>query len=272
MCFSSRECQIEDWPVHRTSCQLHPLQPTVAEKGVTFDETIDTDCCVLKSVHALQISTASKSRPRPIVSDAVTSYDNVHTDCNASDNDVISTTCVDKGHSKCVREVSPKAENSEAIIIRSVKNLDVHCAIQAIKSEEQIVAPRCNNASDVPQGSGPFQITVRCGSDSFLIPLQRSWSSEEMFHEILSAVKIVPEKLRLISSGKQITAENLLWAVDQSKPVFLAIGEKAESEDGLDAEDIAVVMKQLAVERNVAVRALRQTGDVVDAILFIANK
>lgn len=85
-------------------------------------------------------------------------------------------------------------------------------------------------------------------------------------------MKIIPEKLRLICCGKQITAENLLWAVNRSKPVFLAIGEKAENEDGLDAEDISVIMKQLTVERNVAVRALRQTSDLVDAILLIANK
>lgn len=285
LAFSSRECQIEDWPSHRSSCQL--IQTTSTQKVVTFDETRDTDCCVLKSEHAVQSSIADKSRCHQIVAKAMTSdmtspitsdvsfkqADYMHAECNSSDHEGdVTDTCVDKERVTCVGETLSKTENSEAIKIKSVKNLDVHCPIQNIQNEQQVVSPRSNDTAGVAPAIDRFQITVRSGSDSLIVPLQRSWSAEEILCEISSVVKIIPEKLRLISSGKQITAENLLWAVSRSKPIFLAIGEKAENEDGLDAGDISVITKQLMVERNVAVRALRQTSDLVDAILLIANK
>ncbi len=49
-------------------------------------------------------------------------------------------------------------------------------------------------------------------------------------------------------------------------------GERAESEEGVDSMDIDVIMKQLSVDRNTAVKALKNTGDVVDAIFEISNK
>ncbi len=49
-------------------------------------------------------------------------------------------------------------------------------------------------------------------------------------------------------------------------------GECAESEEGVDSMDIDVIMKQLSVDRNTAVKALKNTGDVVDAIFEISNK
>lgn len=49
-------------------------------------------------------------------------------------------------------------------------------------------------------------------------------------------------------------------------------GEQAENEDGVDVGDIEVIMKQLHVDRNTAVKALKNTGDVVDAIFEISNK
>ena len=49
-------------------------------------------------------------------------------------------------------------------------------------------------------------------------------------------------------------------------------GEQTENEDGVDVGDIEVIMKQLHVDRNTAVKALKNTGDVVDAIFEISNK
>lgn len=53
--------------------------------------------------------------------------------------------------------------------------------------------------------------------------------------------------------------------------VFQAFGEEAEDETGLDIRDIEVLMDQLTVERNVAVKALRKTGDLIDAILYVSD-
>ena len=58
----------------------------------------------------------------------------------------------------------------------------------------------------------------------------------------------------------------------KDKAVFQAIGEVAENEDGLESGHIDCIMTRLGVDRNQAVKALRQTGDVVDAILYLGNK
>ena len=49
-------------------------------------------------------------------------------------------------------------------------------------------------------------------------------------------------------------------------------GEQSENEDGVDARDVEIIMNQLHVDRNAAVKALKTTGDVVDAIFEISNK
>ena len=66
-------------------------------------------------------------------------------------------------------------------------------------------------------------------------------------------------------------ADSMRGAV-KNRAVFQVIGEKAEDEGGVCAGDIAVLMRQLAVERNAAVRALKQEGDVLDAIIHLAHK
>lgn len=205
--FSSRECQIEDWPSHRSSCQLQLHQTTSTEKVVTFGETKDTDCCVLKLNHAVQSSIADKSRCHQIVAEAMTSAvtsavtsamtsaetsavtsdtsfkqaDCMHAECNSSDHEGdVTDTCVDKKHVTCVGETLCETENSDVIKIKSVKNLDVHCPIQTIQNKELVVSPRSSNTAGVAPSSDCFQITVRSGSDSLIVPLQRSWSAEEM--------------------------------------------------------------------------------------------
>ena len=61
-------------------------------------------------------------------------------------------------------------------------------------------------------------------------------------------------------------------SVIANKAVFQVIGEQAASGAGLDTRDIDVLMQQLNVERNVAIQALRRKGDLMDAMLDVANK
>ena len=89
--------------------------------------------------------------------------------------------------------------------------------------------------------------------------------------EHFSRVLHIPlERLKLIHKGQLQTQYNIMERLKQNS-VYLAFGEMNESEDGLEAEDIELIMKQLSVERNVAIRALRKTNCVIDAILEIGN-
>ena len=53
----------------------------------------------------------------------------------------------------------------------------------------------------------------------------------------------------------------------------MVTGERCEDERGVDQGDVEVVMRQLDVDRNSAVKALKHAGgDVVDAMLNLGNK
>lgn len=89
--------------------------------------------------------------------------------------------------------------------------------------------------------------------------------------QIISDQLSIPvSKLKLINKGKIATCDNIKDMLF-NKAVFLAFGEIAESEDDLEQSDIDLIVKQLNVDRNLAIKSLRKTGNVVDAIIEIGN-
>ncbi|XP_022800337.1 N-lysine methyltransferase SMYD2-B-like [Stylophora pistillata] len=89
--------------------------------------------------------------------------------------------------------------------------------------------------------------------------------------QIISDHLSIPvSKLKLIHRGKIATSDNVKDMLF-NKALFLAFGEISESEDGLEQSDIDLIVKQLNVERNLAIKCLRKTGNVVDAIIEIGN-
>lgn len=92
------------------------------------------------------------------------------------------------------------------------------------------------------------------------------------FQQISDFLRIPVGKLKLIHKGKMVLPENVNTFLTNNGALFLAFGEVSECEDGLDKNDIDLLIKQLNVERNVAVKALRRTGTLLDAIFDIGNK
>ncbi len=135
----------------------------------------------------------------------------------------------------------------------------------------------CNNdiCDDLPvlDNSDLTKITVvvKANKQKHHIDLQEHLTAADIIKIFAYNLQIPFDKLKLIHKGKFITEKNIKDFV-KNKAVFQAFGEKAESEEGLQSEDIDILMKQLSVDRNVAVKALKKEGDVVDAILHITNK
>ncbi|XP_071951673.1 uncharacterized protein [Antedon mediterranea] len=112
-------------------------------------------------------------------------------------------------------------------------------------------------------------IVIKCHKEKIKVNISKHWNGEEILNHISVAIKI--KKLKLIHKGRIMNADNVLECVRENA-LFQAIGEKNEDEDGLNSSDIDCIVAQAKVNRNEAVRALRRTGDVVDAILYISNK
>lgn len=100
--------------------------------------------------------------------------------------------------------------------------------------------------------------------------VQTTDNGKAILQVISDSVSIPVSKLKLVHKGKMATCDNIRDIL-YNKALFLAFGEISESEDGLEKADVDLIVKQLGVERNLAVRVLRRTGNVLDAIIEIGN-
>lgn len=103
----------------------------------------------------------------------------------------------------------------------------------------------------------------------FEIP--KAWRGGDVFRYFSHKLGIPLENIRCIHKGKLLNEDTVLEKITNGA-VFLVPGETGEDESKLNVDHIDLVMKQLNVDRNEAVRALNLQSDVTDALLYIANK
>lgn len=93
---------------------------------------------------------------------------------------------------------------------------------------------------------------------------------DSILQVISDSVSIPKSKLKLIHKGKIATSDNIKEMLFD-KALFLAFGEISESEEGLEKADIDLIVEQLGIDRNLAIKTLRKTSNVLDAIIEIGN-
>jgi hypothetical protein len=101
---------------------------------------------------------------------------------------------------------------------------------------------------------------------------QPDLSKSDQFNLIANHIHIPSDRLKLIYKGKRYTKENWHDLTLVSNMIFLSIGEQNEDDANIDLNDIECIMKQLKVDRNTAIRALKVHSNVIDAILYLGNK
>uniref|UniRef100_W5NC69 MYND-type domain-containing protein n=1 Tax=Lepisosteus oculatus TaxID=7918 RepID=W5NC69_LEPOC len=150
---------------------------------------------------------------------------------------------------------------------------DVDCFVSH-SAETQLTMPAPLSEQDNIMGLNMLDhavtVKVKHNKSKHTMVISEGTNGEECFSLISSRLQIPQEKMRLISKGKVIHKDNILNFLKENA-LFQAFGEQAECEDGLDQRDIEVLMSQLSVERNIAVRALHKTGDLIDAIFYISD-
>ncbi len=128
--------------------------------------------------------------------------------------------------------------------------------------------PTCSKAT-----GQTFEITVKANREKLKIPIHSSWDGNEIMKYLSHALRIPLDKLKVIHKGKYCTSEIILGVVQKDTAVLMVLGERAEDCEGLEPKDVDILMKQVTVGRNDAIRALKHTrGDLVDAILHLPNK
>ncbi|KAL3878469.1 hypothetical protein ACJMK2_030814 [Sinanodonta woodiana] len=130
----------------------------------------------------------------------------------------------------------------------------------------------CTDVPELDPNQSRCQIFVKYNKVKHKIYIQKSWTGSEIYKVLSHELKIPLEKLKVIHKGKLLSVECIGEAVEESA-VLQAFGEMAASDEGLDKRDVGVMMQQLKLERNEAIKALRKTkGDLIDAIIEAGKK
>ena len=102
------------------------------------------------------------------------------------------------------------------------------------------------------------------------LQIQSTWNGDDVFKFIACKLHIAVDRLKLIHKGALLTRDTICTHI-KPKALFRAIGEPCEDESGVDVDEIDVIMSKLDVSRDRAVRALKESDDVLDAMLRIGN-
>ncbi|KNC99610.1 uncharacterized protein SPPG_04997 [Spizellomyces punctatus DAOM BR117] len=82
-------------------------------------------------------------------------------------------------------------------------------------------------------------------------------------------ISSTPAHMRKVHAGRKLSPTST-FADFPVCTTLLALGPRDENPDGCHPRDIEVLMAQLGVDRNTAIKALRNNGfDLVDAILHL---
>lgn len=137
---------------------------------------------------------------------------------------------------------------------------------------QQICLPssRESNETENVTEKETVKIVIKLNKVKHELTVSTSDNGNSILQVISDSVSIPISKLKLIHKGKIATSDNIKDMLF-NKSLFLAFGEISESEEGLEKTDIDLIVKQLDVDRNLAIRTLRKTGNVLDAIIEIGN-
>lgn len=114
-------------------------------------------------------------------------------------------------------------------------------------------------------------IVVKANKQKQTVSIQDDWDGETVYHILSHHLQVPVDKMKIIHKGKILRADNIREFICK-KAVFQVFGERAEDASGVDDRDIELMMRQLNISRNEAIAALKEYGDVIDAMLQVGHK
>jgi hypothetical protein len=166
-----------------------------------------------------------------------------------------------KQQTKTLGELTKVKENEKCV--------DSHDGKRDLSRNDE-VEEYCHEPTTSKNDISNVVVYVKYAKEKHKVQLRLPCTGVQVIEHFSRILHVPVERLKLIHKGKLQTESTILESLKPNS-VFLAFGEVAESEDGLEAEDIELIMKQLSVERNVAIKALRKTNSLIDAIFEIGN-
>ena len=252
--FSSKQCQVRHWQCHKPACEdfrKDSVHVSSSESSKYYkarhesDVPLSTECS--GNVLFLNSSLPDDS-PRTIENNKEGGAQESHRSSTfiSYKNSVSKTECQEHGEQTC--ECNQQSSLTKGI---------------CLASSDQSKQARDNCKDTV-------SIFVKHNKIKRELCVPATENGQAILQAISDSVSIPVSKLKLVHKGKMATCENIQDMLF-NKALFMAFGEISESEEGLEKADIDLVVKQLGVERNLVVRVLRKTGNVLDTIIEIGN-
>lgn len=229
---SSRECQAKDWPMHKTECSVTTASST--------DE--------------------KKKTHNPINSKFTVNDGSIYQDPGTTANAVN-----DKGlnYSPVIdfKRYDKKEHKPEGVGEFPARKDSFY-----IDNEKL-----CHDVPVLDKSKEFTDIVVKANRQKQTISIQDDWDGNTIYRFLSHQLQVPVNKIKIIHKGKIVNADSIKECI-QKRAVFQVFGEKAEDASGVDDRDIELMMRQLKISRNEAILALKEHGDVIDAMLEISRK
>lgn len=129
----------------------------------------------------------------------------------------------------------------------------------------------CHDVPVLDKSKEFTDIVVKANRQKQTISIQDDWDGNTIYRFLSQQLQVPVNKIKIIHKGKIVNADSIKECI-QKRAVFQVFGEKAEDASGVDDRDIELMIRQLNISRNEAILALKEHGDVIDAMLEISRK
>ncbi|XP_022333750.2 uncharacterized protein LOC111130800 isoform X1 [Crassostrea virginica] len=238
--YCSRECQAKDWPIHKTSCSN------------TTENLTDHS----KEISKIKLNTKFTTDDGSIYQDPELTATTEVNDTAINYSPVVDFRKYDK---------KTKTVNS---------NTGKSSEINGPQKDKFFYVKNDRICYDLPilDKSKEFtDIVVKANKQKQTVSIQDDWDGETVYHILSHHLQVPVDKMKIIHKGKILRADNIREFICK-KAVFQVFGERAEDASGVDDRDIELMMRQLNISRNEAIAALKEYGDVIDAMLQVGHK
>ena len=279
MFFSSVECQRIDWVTHKANCCMY-ISSKMHESGDDHDDDNTVTTKLDKALDAIDTIGQTTGRKCNTVN-----YKNKLQELAQKEN---AEQDLDKHLVENCQVISQiNLDPSESFLNHGVQAISLVKGAQTVKQQTEIVEEitklkeiensvvshvvSCSHMPTTSQDDiSNVVVYVKYAKEKHKVELGLPCTGLQVLEHFSRVLHVPIGRLKLIHKGKLQTELTILGRL-KPNAVFLAFGEIAESEDGVEPGDIELIMKQLSVERNVAIKALRKTNCLVDAIFEIGN-
>lgn len=166
---------------------------------------------------------------------------------------------------KCQRDHWPKHRH-HCLLLKSSKLAKENGVLMYYDSTGRLVA----EAAPVNLNDADFTVNIKYSGEKKALRICRQWDGDLIFKLISQNTRIPVTDMKVIIKGRVVTPEDITDCISQ-KTLIMVLGVKAESSEGLNEKDIDCLMAQMNVDRNMAIKSLKKSGSLLDAMLTLGE-